>query len=260
MTMTKTSTTVRLIAPLLLALTSAVVAAQTPPKYGSSATISGGGWRGGEGAFQASHSYTTPRKNGFAMASLATGSLHASAGAAQVPCGHCGDYGDGKSGVQSRAVYWDTVSFSNGVNMGMADISLTVSGQLSTLGASAWVRWYIGPPKADFFQRIGSYAELHELGSGTTVIEDDVYVPLGEATYFVYAELVASAVATTTYSSYASFGNSLYFNWTLPPGTTSSSASGTFLSASPVPEPASLALMLGGLAPIAWRSRRHLAR
>jgi hypothetical protein len=230
--------------------------------FGAYVGASSGGWRGGSGHFSASVTSLPNRyTQSWAAASLADGKLHASATATRMSCGPRGCHT--KTGATATAIYWDTISFVNGQNIGLADIELSIDGVMSPLGSQASVRWYVGHKPSDFWSDVGRYAETHVLSNGTTVIDDGLALPLGNSTFFVYAELTVSALAVGNWEggawdAVADFGNTLHFNWTLPEGVTYSSASGQFMTA--VPEPASAVLMLGGLLGFAVRRSRHAQR
>ncbi|KQW52205.1 MULTISPECIES: PEP-CTERM sorting domain-containing protein [unclassified Roseateles] len=255
--MNKTSMT------LLLALASATLLATSParaatPNYGSYAGTSGGARSGGEGSFSAMANTPSYYKYSYAwgMAGLGDGTLHAAASA--TPCPGC----HAKTGAESSARFWDTVSFRNGQNLGLANLSVTIDGTLTPGGnAQAWARFYVGDPKADFFDRLNHYAPAVALKSGTTVLGDELVIPLGDSRFFIYAELYTSAVALPypgSPNTSADFGNTLHFNWTLPDGVTTSSASGQFMT-SAVPEPSSWAMSGAGLLLLSWLLRRRRA-
>jgi len=226
------------------------------PNYGAYAGVVGGR-NGGEGSFQAmvntgpSHKYDY----GWAMAALGDGTLHAAASA--VRCEGCRT----KTGTSAVARYWDTVTFQNGANLGLAELSVSIDGSLSPLGAQASVRWYVGPARADFFDRLSDFAPAVALASGTTVLGDELAIPLGNTQVFIFAELYTSALAVPGvggWDSSADFGNTLHFNWTLPEGVTTRSASGQFMTAA-VPEPSTWAMAGVGLAMLGWLQRRRRA-
>lgn len=251
----------------LLALTAAfpalaveVVELAAPPfngNFGAYVGASSGGWRGGSGHFSANVTSLPNRySQNWAAASLADGKLHASATATRMSCGPRGCHT--KTGGTATAIYWDTISFVNGQNIGLADIELSIDGIMSEQGSQASVRWYIGNKPGGFWSDVDRYAETHRLSNGTTVIDDGLVLPLGNSTFFVYAELTVSALAVGNWEgggwdAVADFGNTLHFNWTLPEGVSYSSASGQFMTA--VPEPAAWLLMSGGLAGLLLRRR-----
>jgi hypothetical protein len=154
------------------------------------------------------------------------------------------------TGAQSVARYWDTVTFRNGQNLGLAQLSVSIDGTLTPGGfAQASARFYVGHAHADFFERLDFYAPSVALQTGTTVLGDDLAIPLGDTKVFIFAELYTSA--WTSYhlpgqQTSADFGNTLHFNWVLPEGVTTSSASGQFMT-SAVPEPTSALLLACGL-------------
>jgi len=244
---------------LALALASATLLATAPaqaatPNYGSYAGTTGGARSGGEGSFSAMANTPSYYKYSYAwgMAGLGDGTLHAASSA--TPCPGC----HAQTGAQSVARYWDTVTFHNGQNLGFANLSVTIDGSLTPGGnAQAWARFYVGDAKADFFDRMGDYAPAVVLKSGTTVLGDELAIPLGDRTYFIFAELYTSAVARPYVGSAntsADFGNTLHFNWTLPEGMTTSSASGQFMTTA-VPEPTSALMLAAGIAGLLLRRR-----
>lgn len=212
---------------------------------------------GGEGHATASSAVFEPRwgADGSASATLANGQLHSRSVVPQLRCvtPAC----DTRSGMISVARYWDTITFHNGEFAGRADLSLSIDGVLAGSFAQATVRWFVSasPPPVDFFNKLQTYAPAQVLGSGTTVIDDGLALPLGDTTMFVFAELHTQAMGTTFSNSVADFGNTLHFNWTLPAGVTTSSASGVFMTA--VPEPGGVALMLAGLGAICVLMRQR---
>jgi hypothetical protein len=241
----------------LISLTLALLALSAQaatPNYGSYAGTTGGVRSGGEGSFSAMANTPSYYKYSYAwgMASLGDGTLHAASSA--TPCPGC----HARTGAQSLASFWDTVTFSNGQNLGLAQLSVSIDGTLTPGGnAMAFARFYIGDPKADFFDRLNDYAPSVQLKSGTTVLGDELLLPLGDRKFFIYAELYTSAVANYypgSSNASADFGNTLHFNWTLPEGVTTSSASGQFMT-SAVPEPTSALLLACGLGGL-WLRRR----
>jgi hypothetical protein len=251
--MNKTSMTLAL-ALASAALLSSVPAQAATPHFGSYAGTSGASRSGGEASFSAMANTPSYYKYSYAwaQAGLGDGTLHAASSA--TPCPGC----HAKTGAQSLASYWDTVTFSNGQNLGLARLSVTIDGTLTPGGnALAFARFYVGDAKADFFDRLNDYAPSVQLQSGTTVLGDELALPLGDRTYFIYAELYTSAVALPYAGSpntSADFGNTLHFNWVLPEGVTTSSASGQFMT-SAVPEPTSALLLACGLGGL-WLRRR----
>jgi hypothetical protein len=249
---------------LLLAVAASAWLAVAPaqaatPKYGAYAGVYAGGRSGGEGSFDAmanTSAHNAKYAYGWAQAALGDGTLHAAASA--TPCPGC----HAKTGTSSLARYWDTVTFRNGQNLGLVELGVAIDGTLTPGGnAQASARFYVGPARADFFERLDTYAPSVSLKSGTTLLGDELLVPLGEATYFVFAELYTSAVALPYAGSpntSADFGNTLHFHWTLPEGVTASSMSGQFMTAA-VPEPSTWAMAGVGLAMLGWLQRRRRA-
>jgi hypothetical protein len=258
--MNKTSLTLAL-AVAAASLLAAAPAQAAAPRYGAYASVYGAGFQGGEGSFNAMVNSPANSKYayGWAQASLADGTLHSAASAIQQFCAQRGC--TTKTGTTSVVRYWDTVTFNNGVNMGLAKLHISVDGTLSPVGANASMRFYAGYAHSDFFSHVDQLAPSIALGSGTTQLGDELFVPLGKSTYFVFAELYTSASAVFSqtgggWNASADFGNTLHFNWELPDGVTVSSASGRFMTA-PVPEPATWAMAGAGLLALGWLQRRR---
>ena len=176
--MDKTSLTRALAIAAATLLTTAPAQAQVVPNYGAYAKAYGGSRSGGEGSFSAMSNTLAGHKwdYGWAMAGLSDGTLHAAASAVIPSCApSCAT----KSYSSSMARYWDTVTFVNGQNLGLAKLSVSIDGTLSGMGANASVRWYAGSRPADFFERLSHHAPAIALESGTTVLGDELAIPLG---------------------------------------------------------------------------------
>lgn len=249
---------------LLLAVAASAWLAVAPaqaaaPHYGSYAGVYGGTRSGGEGSFNAmANTLATHSKYsyGWGMASLADGTIHAASSA--TPCPGC----HAKTGTSSLVRYWDTVTFRNGLNLSLVELGVSIDGTLTPGNSHASARFYIGHAHPDFFDRLDTYAPSVALTSGTTVLGDELFIPLGDATYFVFAELYTSAVALPYAGSpnaSADFGNTLHFNWTLPEGVTTSSASGQFMT-SAVPEPSAWMMAGAGMLLLGALQRRRRPR
>lgn len=224
--------------------------------FGSYSGAYRGSANGGQGALSSeSTSRPDPYSQSWAASSLVDGQLHARAITRQQPCtrAECSTTTFASAG----AYYWETITFSNDRAAGDARLLLSIDGTLSPLGGQAAVRWFAGFKPADFWRDPSAYAPRTDLASGTTLIGDDLLVPLGQVTYFIYAQLVVTADSyfygpgnpNPGHVGFADFGNTLHFNWTLPEGVTYRSASGHFMTA--VPEPGSLAMMALGLVGVA---------
>jgi hypothetical protein len=258
---------------LLAALTLSSALAQTSVAPGDASPLAAaqggtfGTWAGtyrgnsdgGIGAYGAeSTSAADPYARGWAAGSLATAALHASAVTSPQPCSwvNCRT----TSEAIATVAFWDTITFVNGQNTGLAPVRLVVDGTRSVSGSWTGLHWYMGRMPSDFWRDTSRYTEFTELFSGTTEVGDDLLVPLGETTWFIYARMTVQAASYGwngggSTPGFADFGNTLHVQWTLPEGVSFSSASGQFMSA--VPEPASVLPMLAGLAVLgAWRQAR----
>jgi hypothetical protein len=229
--------------------------------FGTWAGTYRGASSGGAGAYSAeSTSVADPWARGWGAGSLATAALHASAITSPRPCG----WANCRMTTEAMATvaFWDTITFVNGQNTGLAPVRLVVDGMRSTSGSWTGLHWYMGRMPSDFWQDTSRYTKRTELFSGTTEVGDDLLVPLGETTWFIYARMSVQAattcyIGTCTEPGFADFGNTLHVRWTLPEGVAFRSASGQFMSA--VPEPGSAALLAAGVGLLAfgrWRSAR----
>lgn len=235
--------------------------------FGAYSSVAGAGFSlddGGAGSFAASRAYSIMGSGGgvtgHAAADLAGGKLHASSLATRVACQVACDF----VGVTSRAAMWDAVAFyqkdgSPMESMALIPTSLEIDGVLSGHGARAWVRSYYGYD-ANIDVDTLQWTELTEQ---KTEILDNLFVPLTTAPMFIYVELWTSAKTDGKFTTFArsDFGNTLHFNWELPEGIVAQSASGLFMTdlGSPVPEPATWALMIAGFALTGGMLRRRNA-
>lgn len=237
--------------------------------FGALADTYGGDRSGGAGCFQAASVSTRDRySQSWAAGDLANGQLHAAASADRRPCTRVGC--TTRTGSQAATAYWDTVTFSNGRNIGVANLRLDIDGTLSPQGARATLNWYLGPVRNDFWRDPMRWANQVALQSGDTDLGTDLLVPVTETTYFFFVQLIVDADALYSagggYDGAADFGNTVHFRWTLPEGVSFRSASGVFMSAAEppaggnVPEPTSVLLALTGLAALTLRRPRMLGR
>jgi hypothetical protein len=118
-------------------------------------------------------------------------------------------------------------------------------------GAYASASYYFGTDPNGWYR-----PRTVSLGSGETELNGEITVlPGSSLTIYLMGTLSVSARS----GSVADYSHTMKFHWDLPAGWTYTSASGQFSPApSPVPEPASAALMLAGLACVAGVKRRRL--
>ncbi len=90
--------------------------------------------------------------------------------------------------------------------------------------------------------------------SGNTFFIDAMYDLVGPSPY---VDMGVSLTALTRHESSADFSNTASIRLFLPQGVSFTSASGAFLAASAVPEPAIWALMIGGFGAIGLAARRR---
>lgn len=124
-------------------------------------------------------------------------------------------------------------------------------------GAYASASYYFGTDPGGW-NRAMTYA----LGNGVTEVRGEITAQPGQS-FNVY--LMGSLSVSARSGSIADYSHTMLFNLDLPTGWTYTSASGHFSPANtplpaPVPEPASLGLMLAGLGCIVAVQRRRTAR
>jgi hypothetical protein len=227
----------------------------------------------------ASHSLFVPGSPVFGtpgMSLLATasndamdGTLHARAEAST--CGNVTTCRGHSSTNGASTAYWETLSLENGSKPAAIPMSLRVDGFARNSAYSA-VRYFVGNSHIDlsYFNWQPS-SGWHYMAVGPGQKDFDLRFDLGTwdmlegLDVFVFVELYAVAGNNSFGDAIADFGHTARFNWTVPEGTRIRSASGQFMTGAPVatvPEPASWALSLLGLAVVvgsarsrAWRHR-----
>lgn len=213
-------------------------------------------------------SYADANLAGASSSSLLDGTLHVSANA--------GAWGPNATNYTSSylagagTAMWDRITVGADEGTHLIPLRLRVDGAI-TDAAAAKVRYYVGPndPFGEFAKdpyqgwkylngnpgSVGTrpWDTTFELGS---VYVDSAYSgwPLN-----VYFEMVVTAYSSRTSGGSADFSHTARFDWDLPEGVTFESASGQFMT-TPVPEPATWAMTLLGLALVPAARRRWARR
>lgn len=118
-------------------------------------------------------------------------------------------------------------------------------------GATAQTSYYIGTVANGWYTPTSRY-----LSTGAVKVSGSVQARNGQPiTLYVYGSLSVSARS----GAVADYSHTMSFHWDLPPGWTYTSSSGRFSPVpSPVPEPASTAMVLCGLFGMAALERRRV--
>jgi len=245
--------------PLLLAGAplAALATPGAPNGYGGTSATAGSQTTGGMGQAASHNSYVNVNVKAEASASLIDGTLHAYAWTSNNPTLPKGCRPDMLScnwRTSADAWFWDKVTVKPNKDVKPGQVidwdwsatGLTTNGKWWS-GASAYSYFYFGDDPEGWRKPISLDVkrQSREIG-GSIVMPAD-----GSAlTLYFYATLsvFAEGGAVADYSHTARFG------WELPDDVTVTSASGRFMTAA-VPEPASYALMLAGLAVLPWARR-----
>jgi MYXO-CTERM domain-containing protein len=212
-------------------------------------------------------SYADAAMSGQASSSLLDGSLHVSASAAAWGP-NAAPYASSYIAGAGTAI-WDRITVGADEGTHLIPLRLRVDGLIDD-AAAARVRFYVGPsdPFTQFaLQPYQGWRHLNGVSGGSGTREWDVTFELGslliDSAYNgwplnVYFEMDAMAFSAPTSGGLADFSHTARFSWELPAGVTVQSASGRFMQGAPqaVPEPASAALALLGLALLPALRRR----
>lgn len=234
-------------APLLFLMASSAQAS-----YGAEAHA-GNNVSGGDFQTNASASFSNANVTAIASADVYHAALHAYAYSTNDPVlpGDCVPYDlHCNWGTTATAEFWEVITLkpSSDVNVNSFKYSFSLDG---TKIPGKWWSW--NSVTAYFYFGIdpNGFTHPNQLTGTDSKVEGTFTAPVGgePINIFIREYLAVSAQggAITDYS------NTMKFDWQLPEGWTYTSESGVFMTA--VPEPASCALMLGGLALLCARVR-----
>ncbi|MCE4556247.1 PEP-CTERM sorting domain-containing protein [Roseateles cellulosilyticus] len=216
---------------------------------------------GGSYQISASVNYSSVNVMATASADLDHGALHAYAYSTNDPVlrSGCAPYElQCNWGTTATAALWDVITLKPSAQGAPStfNYSFSIDG---TKTPGKWWSW--NAVYASYYFGVDPNGWTHPSGlSGDddSVVEGTFEAPTSGPLKIYFFERIsvrAEGGAVTDYS------NTMKFDWELPPGWTYTSESGAFMRAvtptSPVPEPASAALLLGGLALLGARTRRR---
>ncbi|WP_457417609.1 hypothetical protein [Roseateles sp. P5_E7] len=252
---------------LLCTATAFALPGQNPEGRSGTSTNAGSLKGGGMSLVESEARFSNVNVSGIANASLVDGTLHAYAWSSNNPTLPKGCRPDMLScnwGIGADASMWETVTIKAGPKHKPGEVvtwSWDVGGFTSSgrwwSAARAYTWMYVGGDPNGW-----KTATMQDIRRSESHLSGSWEVPAdgSSMTLYLYGGLsvYAEGGAEADYSHTARFG------WTVPEGITVTSASGKFMTAgvSPVPESASAALMLSGLAVLPWlhkRRRRYLA-
>lgn len=219
-------------------------------------SVKAGGWY--QSTVSASHGSASGNTEAHAWGDSESFSVHALAWTSENPTlpAYCTVYTCSWQTHASVSV-WDTVTITP-----TADSSETLNYDFSIDGFRKRGPWAYGSgTTATSWYYIGTAANgwytpnTRTLGNGTMKLSGSVQARNGQPiTLYVYGALAVSAHS----GAVADYSHTMSFHWDLPQGWTYTSASGHFSPvAAPVPEPASMALMLCGVVGLAVLHRRR---
>lgn len=249
-----------LLSALLIGGGSSWAAVTSGARFGT-AVNAGGLKQGGEYQSAASANYA-PDGNSSASASGGSSffNLHAYAWTSENPTlpAYCTVYTCTWQ-TYAEVTVWDTITLSApaGGQPETLNFDFTIDGTKTRGkwaygdGAYASASYYFGTDPNGWYR-----PRTVSLGRGETELGGSITaLPGNSFTVYLMGTLSVSARS----GSVADYSHTMKFHWDLPDGWTYTSASGRFSPAlSPVPEPSSMALMLGGLCGMATLKRRRV--
>jgi uncharacterized membrane protein len=229
--------------------------------YGAQAVV-GSDVNGGPGRSYATMSKTLDAFSASAWGGVPGGDLHAVVTTRPTSTPSCKPYLGCKWGTRASASIYDEITVRTGP---AGDVripwSFNIEGTRDNGRYNGYTvveaSWYFGTSTDEWMNPL-----TRVLAPGSRSYSGELHLNTGlpSATYYFFMAIAVHAWNGAT----ADYSHTMRFDWDLPPGVTYTSKSGQFMADVPpqttTPEPASLALVAGGLAPLVALARRRRRR